>query len=227
MRAGLHLDARLSCIAELIGSAETVADIGCDHGRLGAYLLQKDIARRVVFTDISEPSLEKARQLVERLWLADRAVFGVGDGAFALREAPDAAVIAGMGGETMAGVIERGQAILRDARLVLQPGLDHPILRRALADLGYRIADERIVRAAGRLYIAILAERGTAEYSPEDLVIGPVLRRERPALLGDFAAFRIRVLKKALAGAEAGGDEASAAQAREELRIWEDNGPWQ
>ena len=36
----ISLDSRLKCIAELIGKCDHYADIGCDHGRLGAFLLQ-------------------------------------------------------------------------------------------------------------------------------------------------------------------------------------------
>ena len=38
---GIALDARLSAIAQMVGRCGSYADIGCDHGRLGAFLLQK------------------------------------------------------------------------------------------------------------------------------------------------------------------------------------------
>ena len=49
--------------------------IGLDYGTLSV---------RAVLTDISEPSLKKARLLMERIGLADRVEFCVGDGAKAL-----------------------------------------------------------------------------------------------------------------------------------------------
>lgn len=55
--------ARLNAIIELTGRSDTVADIGCDHGRLGAALLQCEKARHVIATDISAMSLERENGL--------------------------------------------------------------------------------------------------------------------------------------------------------------------
>ena len=52
-RQGVSLDARLSAIAGLAGRCECYADIGCDHGRLGAFMLQSGQCRRAILTDIS------------------------------------------------------------------------------------------------------------------------------------------------------------------------------
>ena len=117
------LDPRLSMIARLVGSCESCADIGCDHGRLGAFLLQSGQCRRVLLTDISAPSLEKARALMHGLGLTDRARFSVGNGALALDETPQVAVIAGMGGTTIARILREGRERLDGARLVLQPNV--------------------------------------------------------------------------------------------------------
>ena len=63
-RGKIALDPRLSMIARMVGACECCADIGCDHGRLGAFLLQSGQCRRVQLTDISEPSLDKAKRLI-------------------------------------------------------------------------------------------------------------------------------------------------------------------
>ena len=75
------LDPHLSLIAELAGHCECYADIGCDHGRLGAFMLQNDLCHRAQLTDISEPSLKKARALIALLDRTgiDRARRGCGD----------------------------------------------------------------------------------------------------------------------------------------------------
>ena len=49
----------------------------------------------------------------------------------------------------------------------------------------------------------------------------PVLLRRKPESLRPYAAFRIRVAKKALAGARAGGDAEQALAIERELSIWE------
>ncbi|MBQ1374724.1 MAG: SAM-dependent methyltransferase, partial [Clostridia bacterium] len=154
------LDPRLSMIARLVGPCECYADIGCDHGRLGAFMLQKGLCQRAVLTDISEPSLAKARALMDHLDLADRVTFAVGDGARALREPVDAVVIAGMGGATIAQIVRDGRENLGGARLILQPNVAAPQLRQALSECGYAIFDEHVARDGRRNYVIICARPG-------------------------------------------------------------------
>lgn len=222
----LHLDARLAAIAELLGQCDTYADIGCDHGRLGAWLLQNDRVRHAVLTDISAPSLEKARALIDLLGYRDRVTFAVGDGADALPCPVDAAVIAGMGGDTVVQIIQNGQTKLGKAKLVLQANVDAPAVRKALSECGYRISAERIVRDEKRLYVILSAERGHAAYTDTELEVGPCLMRERPETLKPYAEFRIRVAQKALNGAIKGGDEQQAALLNRQLTLWKEVASW-
>ena len=213
------LDARLTALREMAGPCALFADIVTDHGRLGADLLLRGQCARAMFTDISEASLAKARRLIAGLGLADRAVFGVGDGAAALLEAPDVAVIAGMGGQTIAQIVEQGMEKLRASRLVLQPNVAAPELRRRLAGTSFRITDERVVRDGRRLYVLIAAQPGEMRLTDCEAEIGPVLLQKHSEELADYRRFRLRVAKKALAGAERGARDTSAL--RREIEIWE------
>ena len=214
------LDSRLSAVAKMVGSCRNYADIGCDHGRLGAYLLKTDQCLQAQLTDISPDSLEKARRLLALLNLTDRVLFLVGDGAKALAYAPEVAVIAGMGGETIAGIIREGRAALGDARLVLQPNVDAPLLRAALCECGYRIDDERIALDGGRHYVIIAASPGQAQYNEIELKVGPMLFRDMPPELESYARFRMRVSGKALDGARAGGDLDIIMDLEHEYLLW-------
>ena len=221
-RQGISLDPRLSMIAELAGRCECYADIGCDHGRLGAFMLQNGLCRRALLTDISAPSLRKARALIGLLGLADRVEFCVGDGARALTRPVELAVIAGMGGATIAQIVREGRERLGNARLVLQPNVAAPELRAALMACGYRITDERVAKDGRRNYIIIAAEPGSASYDERQLVVGPVLLETLPESLAPYAEFRLRVARKALRGASAAGDDAQVRPLTREIEIWED-----
>lgn len=218
----IALDPRLSMIARLVGPCECCADIGCDHGRLGAFMLQSGQCRRVVLTDISEPSLKKARRLIDALGLAGRAAFAVGDGARALEESVDAVVIAGMGGATIAEIVREGREALGGARLVLQPNVAAPQLRGALSECGYAIVDERVVQDGRRNYVIIAAEPGESAFTEKQRIVGPVLLERLPDELTPYARFRLRVAKKALAGAAESGDETQTAPLEAEISIWEE-----
>ena len=216
----IALDPRLSAIAAMVGQCESYADIGCDHGRLGAFLLQTNRCRRAQLTDISADSLMKARRLIGLLGLTDRVDFCVGDGALALAYPPEATVIAGMGGTTIAKILREGRARLGGSRLILQPNVAAPELREALVELGYSICDERIALDGRRCYVIIAAEPGEARYNEIELVVGPVLFREMPPELEPYARFRLRVAKKALDGARSGGDLEEAMALEHEYILW-------
>ena len=216
------LDPRLSMIAEMVGRCETYADIGCDHGRLGAFLLQRGWVRQALLMDISDSSLEKARALIRLLGLSERTRFLVCDGADALDCVPDVVVIAGMGGTTAAGIVERGRERFADARLILQANVAIPELRERLSCAGYRISDERIVRDGRRYYIIIEAVPGHAAYDLRELTVGPVLMQNRPKELAGYADFRLRVAGKAMEGAMRGGEDNAIESLRKEIQIWKD-----
>lgn len=218
----IALDPRLSMIASLVGQCQCCADIGCDHGRLGASMLQAGQCARVVLTDISEPSLKKARRLIHGLGLEDRAAFAVGNGALALEHPVDAAVIAGMGGTTIAQIVREGRGKLGNARLILQPNVAAPQLRQALSETGYVIYDERVAQDGRRSYVVIAAEPGEAQYDDRQLIVGPVLLKRLPEELMPYARFRLRVAKKALEGANASGDLAQTQPLKREIAIWEE-----
>lgn len=223
-RDAISLDPRLEAIAGMCGKCDIFADIGCDHGRLGAYMLQTNLCEIAYFTELSSVSLDKARRLVGTLGLSARARFLLCDGADALDIMPGVAAISGMGGETISGIIERGIDKLGGARLTLQPNINAPQLRIALEKLGFRIDDEKIARDGRRLYVIISASPGIAEYTDFEREVGPILAKTRPAELFDFADFRLRVAKNALRGRIEADDD--CADLRREIEIWEEVAAW-
>lgn len=219
------LDARLSAIERMTPRCACAADIGADHGYLGVHLLTSGKCGVVQFIDISEPSLRKAGRLVRRLGLEERALFSVGDGAQALVRPADVAIVAGMGGATIAGIVARGREALKDSLLILQPNVAVDELRARLVEEGFCIVDEELARAGGRHYVIIAARRGAAHYDRAQLLVGPVLLEKRHPLLSSYADFRIRVTEKALSGAQNSQCEA-AHRLAEELKQWREIRAW-
>ncbi|MEE1201017.1 MAG: class I SAM-dependent methyltransferase [Christensenellales bacterium] len=217
----ISLDPRLSMIADMVGRCKRYADIGCDHGRLGAFLLQRGWVEEALLTDISEASLEKARKLISMLGYQDRVQFWVGDGVNGLPASVDTVVIAGMGGVTAADIIDRGRGNLGQSRLILQVNVAQAELRARLVNAGYRISEEKIVRDGRRYYVIMEAVPGTAEYSPQELHVGPVLLKTRPELLDGYVRYRLGVAKKALDGARFGSQSHAIRALEEEISIWE------
>lgn len=181
------LDGRLSAAMALAENMHIFADIGADHGRLSTVLLLQDEARRGLVADISPLALDKARTRIERMGLADRAIFAVADGLDALDallpEYADTIFVLGMGGDTVSNILLGGAPKLHGAALILGAQTEIPLVRRALLSIGYRIRREVIASENGRDYLLIRAtpaQQGEAAYTEEEILLGPVLLKELP-----------------------------------------------
>ena len=163
-----RLDERLMAaaafvMAEIEGKAQPrIADVGCDHGYLSAYLLERCECLRVLACDVSAPSLQKAKDHMRAKGYADRVRFDVGDGLAVVDGAMDAIVIAGMGGQLILRIVEAGLDRIGGAALILQANTDLPLLRSGLAKLGFVIEKEAFTEAAGRHYVTMLVRKGNA-----------------------------------------------------------------
>ncbi len=159
-----ELRPRLCCALTLLGRVRVLADIGCDHGKFSAQALRLGLCQRVIASDVSAPSLDKARALASSLGLEDRFTFrccGGFDGYSGLDA--DAAALLGMGGELIAAILEGGKAVAQGLeRIVMQPMRGEAELREYLYKSGYRILDEAVCLDAGRYYQLI-----AAKYDPE------------------------------------------------------------
>ncbi len=157
---------RLTAAMTLLRGCDTVADIGCDHGRLAVSLIESGQASLVLATDVSVSSLQKCSRLAKQHLVLDRIRTFVGDGFLPLsNESFDGAALMGMGGSLIRRIIEEAPCALTGKRLVLQPMCDSIELRRYLTESGCAILAERVVSDGGRLYQLLAAEYG-AEKTP-------------------------------------------------------------
>ena len=192
------LDERLQTAYDLFPCCRWAADVGCDHGRLPLHMLASGKAEQMIVSDISPMALAKGQELVERYGLGDRAVFCVADGLNCLDRPVEAVSILGMGGETIEMILGNGKQRLQGAALILSGHTELEKIRQAVAEIGYHLAEERLCRAAGRLYVVMRAEAGEKPITEKELWLGPCLIRERQPLWQDYLNWRIRVTQTAL-----------------------------
>lgn len=190
------LSSRLKAILDMVPKSVTVADIGCDHGKIAVELIKNGTAEKVISTDISGASLGKARKLVEANGLGERVSLRQGDGLSVLDAGEaDTAVIAGMGGELIADILQSGADSAPDT-LVLSCNTASGLLRKWLCDNDYRIDDEELVFEMRHFYPVMLATKGNAEpLSDMQLEFGPVLLKKKPKALKYFVRKRIDLTK--------------------------------
>lgn len=205
----LPLSNRLQACCQFVSPGERIADVGCDHGYLGIYLLQKGIARSVIASDINEMPLESARQNASKFGVADKMSFHLCSGVRHLPHNFDALVCAGMGADTIMTILSDAPW-LRDEkyRLILQCQSKRPELRRYLHQHGYAIRRETLARDGKFLYpVMEAAYDPTVEMTEADYYITPALRRSGSPLLPEFLDHVISGMQKSVNGlALTGGD---------------------
>ncbi len=162
------LPPRLAAIAALVPDGAHLADVGTDHALLPIRLLLDGKIQSAVATDIRPGPLSRAKENAYSAGVQNLSCIlcdgltGVSPGS------ADTVVIAGMGGENIAGILRAAPWACDGALLLLQPMSRPEELRAALPSLGLSICTERLVRDAGRLYAILVVQAG----APDNLTSG-------------------------------------------------------
>ncbi len=146
----MRLPSRLRPLAAAIPPGASVADIGCGDAQLSLAL--RELGHRVVATECRPGPAERAR--------ARLGECRVGEGLEPLAPGEvDVAVIAGMGGITIASILERSPEVVRGlSLLLLQPMQRAPQLREWLRRHGFELAAEVPAADRGRNYTVLLVK---------------------------------------------------------------------
>ena len=147
---------RIVQLTSLLGKCTVFADIGCDHGYLTEFMLKHGLCERAYITDISAKSLHKAEILLKEYIEAGKCVRIVADGLVGVPKA-DFVVIAGMGGEEIVKILEKGYL---PPRFLFQPMKNAEKLRRYLVGQGARMELD-FTFSDGKKYYDVI--RGVAE----------------------------------------------------------------
>lgn len=172
------MDKRLKKIAEVVGKKNKIIDVGTDHGYLPIFLVEEGFVCEAIVSDISKDSLRKAEILIGEKRLGHRITSRLGSGLEVLSNTDkvETAVIAGMGGNLIAKILEKNRHLIREGNmiLVLQPMQNPEVLRRYLLKGGYIISGEYLTQEDGRIYQIIEARIGEDEsvYSEIELEFG-------------------------------------------------------
>lgn len=182
----IPISSRLLACCNFIKPGEKVADIGCDHGYLGIWLLKNGIVPSVIASDLREGPLQSALRNSEKFGVRDKMTFYLSDGARNIPRDFDALVCAGMGGETIVSILSAASWLQSDKyRLILQCQSRNHLLRRYLSETGWKIAREQILKDGKFLYTVLEAlwQPGQA-LTPGECYFPPALEGEVSAYYG-------------------------------------------
>jgi len=152
------LSERLCLAASLVPDGAKVCDVGTDHGYLAAALYKSGRVKSVIATDINEKPLSHAAESIKRL-NAEGVELRLCDGlSGVLPDEADTVIIAGMGGEVIAGILTRAEWVKNpDITLILQPMTSAWELRSYLYTNGFNIIKEPCLCEKGKVYSVMLA----------------------------------------------------------------------
>ena len=171
----IKLSCRLQAVADMVNEGARVVDVGTDHGYIPAYLIKNNIAKSVIACDINEKPLASCKRYISSLGLDDRVKCVLSDGLKNIDVEYDTVIIAGMGGELIAQILENAENI-RHCRLIINP-MTHPELaRKWLYDNGFCIENDIVVADLKHHYSVLSAHyTGKAQEKSEvDYFLGEI-----------------------------------------------------
>lgn len=189
----IKLSKRLRAIVNFCDKNKIIADIGTDHGFVPNFLYEEDYNRKIIATDISLNSLNKAIEFTELRGNKGKIEHIVCNG---LEKIPpvDQIIIAGMGGILISKILDRDFEKARQAeKLILQPMQQVDYLRKFLYDKGFKILDEKIVFEDNKFFHIIVANYKAIkeEYRDIDLKVSKLLRNRKDKDLIEFLKYLI------------------------------------
>lgn len=219
MSNGLALQPRLRAIADLVPDGARLVDVGTDHGFIPVDLLLAERICCAIASDIGAAPLDHARRTAEQYDVTEGIEFRLCDG---LRDVSadevDCIVIAGMGGDNIASILEAAPWTKEGKFLLLQPMSKAEVLRRWLSENGYQTVAERLVADKGVIY-PILSVRGGEMQSVDEAQFWGGFLLDGDPLQERYLDERILRLRRAAAGLEKAKDPAVQQRRGELCRI--------
>lgn len=193
------LDERLGTIAALVRGGVPCVDVGCDHGYLIAYLAASGKIPHGIACDINPMPLQRAQITLREYGVQDKVRTLLTDGLSGV--APQDAgeiIIAGMGGELIAQILENCPWAKSPRHYLLQPMTRDSALREYLVKNGFTILRE-CAAVSGKFHYTIMSVEHTGTIVPQPseifLQVG-LLPREKTPQAKAFLLRRAKVLRQ-------------------------------
>ena len=167
----MNLSMRLNAVKDMVIPSDLVCDIGCDHGFVSIALAKEGKAKTVLACDINKGPLSACSEHIKEAGLEGTVIPRLSDGLSKVlpSEAPDAVIIAGMGGALITKILEQGrEKLYKVKQLVLSPQSEQFLVRKWLRENGYNIVSEKTMTDLGKFYFIIDARPGRSEKHDEE-----------------------------------------------------------
>ena len=165
----IELSKRLSMVAGMVTDSKVVADIGCDHAYTSIYLVENNLADKVIAMDVNKGPVEIAKKNIKLYNVEEQIDVRLSDGTAKLEEdEADTLLISGMGGALIVKILAMRPDILSKCKyLVLSPQSEIFLVRQYLENVGFQIIEEDMVKDEGKFYVGIKAKNTYKEVTLE------------------------------------------------------------
>ncbi len=183
----MQLSRRMRMLASMVTAGNTLADIGTDHAYIPIFLRQEGVIASAIAMDVRKGPLQRAAAHIEEAGLSEYIETRLSDGLEMLAcDEADTILIAGMGGPLMNRILAAKPEVAKQAKeLILQPQSEIGETRAFLAQAGFEMQQEEILREDGKYYFMMRVTPGNPyALTPLQREFGPLLlKRREPELL--------------------------------------------
>ena len=150
----MEISKRLTWILDKMDKCEVIMDVGTDHGYIPIELIKRNIAEKVIASDINKDPLKKAKLNISLEGLSSKIDLRLGGGLEPLQDnEAQGILIAGMGGNLIRDILENDISKVKNIDyLILQPAQNPEVLREYLYSGNYEVIDEDICLDEGKFY---------------------------------------------------------------------------
>lgn len=201
---------------------EVIMDVGTDHGYIPIELIKRNIAEKVIASDINKDPLKKAKLNISLEGLSSKIDLRLGGGLEPLKDnEAQGILIAGMGGNLIRDILENDISKVKNIDyLILQPAQNPEVLREYLYSGNYEVIDEDICLDEGKFYELFKVKyKENNSIKLEDIFyeISPLLLKKKSEVFKQYLEEKAAKYKKVSSFIK---DETEHALARkEELNI--------
>ena len=194
----MELSKRLQAVADLVTEGASVADIGTDHGYIPIYLVERNIAKKVIALDINRGPLERARMHIVGHGLKGKIETRLSDGLQKVVPGEvDTMIAAGMGGGLVIKILTEGKNVVEELdAMILQPQSEIGKVREFLNKNHLQIIKEDMVEEDGKFYPMMKVMHGEPEtYSICEYIYGKKLLENKHPVLKKYLDREIEIKK--------------------------------
>jgi len=185
----MKLSKRLQTISDFVKKGAVVADIGTDHAHIPIYLIKNNIISKAYACDINKGPLEKAKENINYYGVKNIEL-RLSNGLEKLKtDEADTFIIAGMGGELIIDILDRGQGFFdKKNTFILSPHTKIEEVRNYLLRKGLKILKEDMCIDEGKFYTVMEAVYigKTFSYTKGELLFGKYLIDNKNPFLFEY-----------------------------------------